>query len=175
MKSRFIKPALFVLLGIFIGMYSLRCGNDAGIGSDFDASKYYTTDQIESLIQSVDDAALDGGTGNIPDVYKGVSIDKLYLKDLQNLQEYIKVITDKTTITLTDVTNTVQRLKLTCETYGGNNPPIAAFEKYRFARLTGDPAEDGIGIYWPITVGDINDVVDGDDNYKLIYVTAIMK
>jgi len=50
MRLRFIKPALFVLLGIFIGMYFLRCGNDTGIGSDFDATKYYTKDQIDTMM-----------------------------------------------------------------------------------------------------------------------------
>jgi hypothetical protein len=50
MKARFIKPALFVLLGIFIGMYFPRCGNDAGIGSDFDATKYYTKDEIDQMM-----------------------------------------------------------------------------------------------------------------------------
>ena len=50
MKARFIKPALFVLLGIFLGVYFLQCGNDAGVGSDFDATKYYTKDEIDSLL-----------------------------------------------------------------------------------------------------------------------------
>jgi hypothetical protein len=50
MKARIIKPALFVLLGIFLGMYFLRCGNDVGIGSDFDATKYYTKEEVDSLI-----------------------------------------------------------------------------------------------------------------------------
>ena len=50
MRLRFIKPALFVLLGIFIGMYFLRCGNDTGTGSDFDATKYYTKDQIDTMM-----------------------------------------------------------------------------------------------------------------------------
>jgi hypothetical protein len=50
MKARFIKPALFVLLGIFLGVYFLQCGNDAGIGSDFDATKYYTKDEIDSML-----------------------------------------------------------------------------------------------------------------------------
>jgi len=50
MKARFIKPALFVLLGIFIGMYFLRCGNDAGIGSDFDATQYYTKADIDQMM-----------------------------------------------------------------------------------------------------------------------------
>jgi len=49
MKVGFIKPALFVLLGIFIGMYFLRCGNDAGIGSDFDSTKYYTKTEINQM------------------------------------------------------------------------------------------------------------------------------
>jgi hypothetical protein len=174
MKTRFIKSALFVLLGIFIGIYFLRCGDDAAMGSDFDASLYYTRDQIESLLHSVDDVAVNE-SGVIPEDNKGVSVDKLYLKYLHNLQDHIKVRTGKTPISLTDVTNTVQWLKLKCETYGANNPPTAAFEKYRFTRLIGVPVEDGTGIYWPIRIADINDVVDGDDNYKLIYVTAIMK
>ena len=50
MKARFIKPALFVLLGIFIGMYFLRCGNDVGIGSDFDSTKYYTKSEVDQMM-----------------------------------------------------------------------------------------------------------------------------
>jgi hypothetical protein len=31
-------------------MYFLRCGNDAGIGSEFDATKYYTKDDIDQMM-----------------------------------------------------------------------------------------------------------------------------
>jgi hypothetical protein len=174
MKARFIKPALLILIGIFIGMYFLHCGNDAGIGSDFDATKYYTKDQIDSLVHSVNDVNLDTVTGEIPGIYQGTII-KLYLKDLKHLQDHIMVKTGKSIIALTDVANTVQRLELKCETYDDSDLSIATFQRFRFARSTGNPAEDTEGIYWPIIVTDESNTQDGSPTYKLIYVTALMK
>jgi hypothetical protein len=194
MKARIVKPALFLMLGIFLGMYFLRCGNDAGIGSDFDPSRYYTKDQIDSLfytmdqidslcytkdemrslLSSVDDANINRVSGEILNDYQG-TVRELYLKDLQSLQDCIKLKTGKSTISLTDVTGTVLRLELKCETYDDTDFSMAVFQRFRFARVNGNPAEDIDGIYWPIMISDINNTEDGTSTYKLIYVTAILK
>jgi hypothetical protein len=175
MRSRILKSALFVLAGMLLGTYFLRCGNDAGIGSDFDATQYYTKDEINALLYIVEDVALDVTTGRIPADYKGPSINRLYLKHLPYLQKAIKTRTGKPSISLADIADTIKWIGLKAETYNSENPPAATLQKYRFARVTGDPLGSEPNIYWPINIANADNVEDIIDDYKLIYVTVMLK